>query len=130
MKNKKAEFDFLELIMTYGWVILIVLIAIGALAYFGILSPDKIKPNIKIIQECWNKYYPLPTRDYNCNEMQAIMYFDLPIFKIQVNNICYTNSILIKNETLQIEYYTSEEYQKTGSSEINIKEEFVKKCLN
>jgi len=31
--------------MTYGWAILVVLAAIGALAYFGILSPSKFLPN-------------------------------------------------------------------------------------
>jgi len=35
----------LEFIMTYGWAILVVLVAIGALAYFGVLSPDKFLPN-------------------------------------------------------------------------------------
>lgn len=35
----------MEFLMTYGWAILVVLAAIGALAYFGILSPGKILPN-------------------------------------------------------------------------------------
>jgi len=35
----------LEFLMTYGWAILVVLVAIGALAYFGILSPDKFLPS-------------------------------------------------------------------------------------
>lgn len=30
--------------MTYGWAILVVLAAIGALAYFGVLSPDNLLP--------------------------------------------------------------------------------------
>ena len=30
--------------MTYGWAILVVLVAIGALAYFGVLSPDRFLP--------------------------------------------------------------------------------------
>ena len=34
----------LEFLMTYGWVIMVVLVAIGALAYFGVLSPDKFVP--------------------------------------------------------------------------------------
>ena len=34
----------LEFLMTYGWAILVVLVAIGALAYFGVLSPDKFLP--------------------------------------------------------------------------------------
>jgi hypothetical protein len=35
----------MEFLMTYGWAILVVLAAIGALAYFGILSPGNILPN-------------------------------------------------------------------------------------
>ena len=34
----------LEFLMTYGWAILVVLAAIGALAYFGVLSPEKFLP--------------------------------------------------------------------------------------
>ena len=35
----------LEFVMTYGWAILVVLVAIGALAYFGVLSPANFLPN-------------------------------------------------------------------------------------
>ena len=41
--NRKSQ-AALEFIMTYGWAILVVLVAIGALAYFGVLSPDKFLP--------------------------------------------------------------------------------------
>ena len=34
----------MEFIMTYGWAILVVLAAIAALAYFGVLSPEKFLP--------------------------------------------------------------------------------------
>jgi len=42
--NKKGQ-AAMEFLMTYGWAILVVLAAIGALAYFGILSPDKVLPS-------------------------------------------------------------------------------------
>ena len=42
--NRKAQ-AATEFIMTYGWAILVVLIAIGALAYFGVLSPAKLLPD-------------------------------------------------------------------------------------
>ena len=35
----------MEFLMTYGWAILVVLAAIAALAYFGVLSPDRFLPN-------------------------------------------------------------------------------------
>ena len=44
MMNKKAQ-AALEFIMTYGWAILVVLVAVGALAYFGVLSPDRFLPS-------------------------------------------------------------------------------------
>ncbi len=37
-KKGQAAMEFL---MTYGWAILVVLIAIGALAYFGVLNPSR-----------------------------------------------------------------------------------------
>jgi hypothetical protein len=43
MMFKKSQ-AALEFLMTYGWAILVVLVAIGALAYFGVLSPDKFLP--------------------------------------------------------------------------------------
>lgn len=44
MMNKKAQ-AAMEFLMTYGWAILVVLAAIAALAYFGVLSPDRFLPN-------------------------------------------------------------------------------------
>lgn len=35
----------MEFLMTYGWAILVVLIVIGALAYFGVLDPTKLLPD-------------------------------------------------------------------------------------
>ena len=42
--NKKAQ-AALEFLTTYGWAFLVILIMIGTLAYFGILSPGKFLPN-------------------------------------------------------------------------------------
>ena len=42
-KKKRAQ-AAMEFLMTYGWAILVVLAAIGALAYFGVLSPDRFLP--------------------------------------------------------------------------------------
>jgi hypothetical protein len=33
-----------EFLLTYGWAILVVVVAIAALAYFGVLSPDQFLP--------------------------------------------------------------------------------------
>ncbi len=43
MKNRgQAAMEFM---MTYGWALLVVLIAIGALAFFGVLNPSGFLPN-------------------------------------------------------------------------------------
>lgn len=47
-KNRKAQ-AAMEFLMTYGWAILVVLVAIGALAYFGVLSPEKLIPDKCVI---------------------------------------------------------------------------------
>ncbi|MBN2052694.1 hypothetical protein JW756_04275 [Candidatus Woesearchaeota archaeon] len=41
MKKAQAALEFLT---TYGWAFLVILVMIGALAYFGVLSPTKILP--------------------------------------------------------------------------------------
>ncbi|MBI2670841.1 hypothetical protein HYX18_02600 [Candidatus Woesearchaeota archaeon] len=45
-KKGQAAMEFL---MTYGWAILVVLIAIGALAYFGVLNPGRFLPSACVI---------------------------------------------------------------------------------
>ena len=42
MKRGQAAFEFL---MTYGWALLVTLVAIGALAFFGVLNPGQFLPN-------------------------------------------------------------------------------------
>ena len=51
----------MEFLMTYGWAILVVLIAIGALAYFGVLNPNPFLPD-----RC-----NLPS-GYNCKDFKVI----------------------------------------------------------
>ena len=42
---KKKSQAAMEFLMTYGWAILVVLVAIGALAYFGVLNPSRFLPS-------------------------------------------------------------------------------------
>ena len=44
VKHLKSQ-AALEFLTTYGWAFLVIIIMIGALAYFGILNPVKIVPN-------------------------------------------------------------------------------------
>jgi hypothetical protein len=43
MSHNKGQ-AAMEFLMTYGWAILVVVAAIAALAYFGVLSPDRFLP--------------------------------------------------------------------------------------
>ncbi len=43
-RYKKAQ-GALEFLMTYGWAFLVILVMIGALAYFGVLNPTKFLPD-------------------------------------------------------------------------------------
>jgi hypothetical protein len=42
---KKRGQAAMEFLMTYGWALLVVLIAIGALAFFGVLNPGQFLPS-------------------------------------------------------------------------------------
>ena len=44
-KEQKKSQAAIEFLATYGWAFLIILIVIGALSYFGILSPSKLLPD-------------------------------------------------------------------------------------
>ena len=50
IKSGKKSQAAMEFLMTYGWAILVVLAAIAALAYFGVLDPAKLLPEKCIIQ--------------------------------------------------------------------------------
>ncbi|MBN2141759.1 hypothetical protein JW711_00365 [Candidatus Woesearchaeota archaeon] len=45
MKNSKKGQAALEFLTTYGWAFLVILIMIGALAYFGVLNPKNFLPS-------------------------------------------------------------------------------------
>ena len=49
LNNKKSQ-AAMEFLMTYGWAVLVVIAAIGALAYFGVLSPEKFLPEKCILE--------------------------------------------------------------------------------
>lgn len=76
----------LEFLMTYGWIIVTVLVAISALAYFGVLSPDDFFP-----RKCFLEA-GLGCTDFKVNENSAILLLrngigdDITITKISVGN--------------------------------------------
>jgi uncharacterized protein (UPF0333 family) len=46
IKIRKKSQAAMEFLMTYGWAIIVVLVAISALAYFGVLSPKTHKEHV------------------------------------------------------------------------------------
>jgi hypothetical protein len=62
--NKRGQ-AAMEFLMTYGWAIVVVLAAIGALAYFGVLSPQKLLPDRTTFSA------PLPNVDNAVIDMTA-----------------------------------------------------------
>lgn len=50
-KERENEHDsrLVEFLMNYGWAILVVLLSIGSLAYFGVLNPANLLPDYRTI---------------------------------------------------------------------------------
>jgi hypothetical protein len=63
MRRAQAALEFLT---TYGWAFIVILVMIGALAYFGVLSPSKVTPNRCLVEagfEC---------RDYRISDTAGV----------------------------------------------------------
>lgn len=61
--------------MTYGWAILVVLAAIAALAYFGVLSPDKFLCNCKNVNLNYEDSKNIDgTQYYLCSRVRGVSY--------------------------------------------------------
>lgn len=87
----------LEFLMTYGWSIGVALIAIGALAYFGVLSPDKFMPRKCILEA------GIGCVDFKADEGSVTLVLkngkgeDITISSIKVQNCTGTASGFLKN---------------------------------
>ena len=57
MRRAQAAIEFM---MTYGWAFMVVLVTIGALAYFGVLNPDRFVPDRCTFQQ-----------EIQCSDFQA-----------------------------------------------------------
>ncbi len=73
MKKAQAAMEFL---MTYGWAMLVVMAAVGTVAYFGILNPGQLLPDkcgFKAGFDCIDK----PVVNFNSGEVQLAIKNDL-----------------------------------------------------
>lgn len=68
MSNKKAQAMF-EFLMTYGWAILVVIVAVGALWYFEVLRLENFVPFDKNKHDCLEWKYPPCKDDINSYEL-------------------------------------------------------------
>ncbi|MBW3000178.1 hypothetical protein KY339_05900 [Candidatus Woesearchaeota archaeon] len=87
VKTKKSQ-AAMEFLMTYGWAILVVLAAIAALAYFGVLSPGKFIPEKCMLSP------GIACEDFKVTSNSVIVILrngggkDLIIDSIEVENYC------------------------------------------
>jgi len=87
----------LEFLMTYGLAILVVLIAIGALSYFGILSPDRFIPRKCALEP------GIGCMDFKVDESTVILVLrngkgeDITINSIKVGNCTGSSSGTLNN---------------------------------
>ena len=96
VQNRKSQ-AALEFLMTYGWAITLVLVAIGALAYFGVLSPDKFFPRKCALEA------GIGCMDFKIQEDAVTLVLrngkgeDITISEIAVKNCTGTNYGILKN---------------------------------
>lgn len=94
-----AVMDFM---MTYGWVILVVLSAIGGLAYFGVLSTDRFYPDYGNYTKCETRN-SIVSKIYCLNELyneldlesceESAFYYNYLLNKLHIDNIqIYTDN--------------------------------------
>ena len=97
MKERIRAQAALEFLMTYGWMIVTVLVAISALAYFGVLSPDNFFPRKCFLQS------GIGCTDFKVNENSAIIVLrnglgeDITITRINVGNCTISDAGILSN---------------------------------
>lgn len=94
---KKRGQAAMEFLMTYGWAIMVAMVAIGALSYFGVLSPDKFVPRRCALEP------GIACMDFEINENSVILVImtargeDITINNIKVGNCTGTVSGFMRN---------------------------------
>ena len=105
MKGRNAQ-AAMEFLMTYGWAILVVLVAIGALAYFGVLSPDNFLPERctgPAGMDCLDK----ADLDATNNNMTFILKNNLGFSITNVNATAVSDSCTLGGSSVQLENTTA-----------------------
>ena len=84
--NKKGQAT-MEFLITYGWAILVVLVAIVALVYFGVINPEKFNPNVVLCQYL-NEDFPVITQQ----KQRLLEYYDINTISIDISK-AKTNNV-------------------------------------
>jgi hypothetical protein len=79
--KRKAQ-AALEFLTTYGWAFLVILIMIGALAYFGVLNPSNLVPD-----KC------IASGGFTCQESQILS----PVATIRLKNGLEATNVVIES---------------------------------
>jgi len=94
MSFKKRGQAALEFLMTYGWAILVVLVVVGALAYFGIMNPDTILASKCTLQTGFN------CKDYKVDPDSRMFFMDVTNTMgkgIMINQVNISGKVLGEN---------------------------------
>lgn len=106
--TEEKKSSAIEWLMTYGWAILVVLVAIGMLAYFGVFNFEKESfceginftefRAIAVNSECGE--YGV-TKDYQCNENTKTIWIELAEEKEGCSPACVVS---IEDKTAEINW--------------------------
>lgn len=105
-KNKKA-YALLEFLMTYGWAILVILIAISALFYISTLNVPDHQVDIDCLDRCLNKQ---PGRENVTGLLEELRANNQTIYMDEDGYLYY-----------ELEPDGSDDYKKLGLVEVSIK---------
>ena len=86
IKFRRLSQAALEFLMTYGWAILVVLIAVAALSYFGVLSPDNYSHDACVLPA------GMACIDYRVENYKAVV-----VLQNSLGDTVTINQVLISN---------------------------------
>lgn len=92
MRKAQAALEFLT---TYGWAFIVILVMIGALAYFGVLNPSKVTPSRCIVEAGIN------CKDFLINTTGiSIVLINGKGEGMIINNVTVTSDVAVINTAL------------------------------
>ncbi|MDP2749354.1 MAG: hypothetical protein Q8O89_00805 [Nanoarchaeota archaeon] len=112
--NKRGQ-AALEFMMTYGWAILVVIIAISALAYFGVMKSDRFLPDSCLVGPGIGCLSHKATTDTLTVVLQNSLGQDILITNVAVTSCSYTTATTLKNGDKATLTFTSCSFGSSGT---------------